>query len=33
MAEPIDLLFGLWTRVCWRQHEFLYSNVCTWNSL
>jgi len=21
-AEPIDLPFGLWTRVCWRKHKF-----------
>ena len=26
MAEPIDLPFGLWTRMCWRMHKF--SCIC-----
>jgi len=26
MAEPIDLLFGLWTLVCRRKHKF--SRIC-----
>jgi len=28
MAEPIDLLFALWTRVSWRKHKFNRISGC-----